>query len=114
MILTTIGATSGWKQAKVVNPSVDNLIGTKPNVLILGQVKIVSTSSTNPAGCQGDSGSAWYQPTSTTTAAFYGIHSSSTNDATANNLICGSSAFFSPTQQINSGFSSLVVTYTRP
>jgi hypothetical protein len=114
VILTNVGATSGWKQAKVVNPSIDYLVPTNPKVLTFGMVKVFSTSTTNPAGCQGDSGSPWYQPITTTSAGFYGILSSIPNDSTLNGLICGSYAYFSPIEQISLGFGASVVTYTRP
>lgn len=113
-ILSNVGATSGWKQAKVVNPSIDQVIAFKPPVMILGIVKISSISATYPAGCGGDSGSPWYLPTSTTTAAFYGVQSASTTDSIANNIPCGSIAYLSPVQQITAGFGTSVVTYTRP
>jgi hypothetical protein len=116
VILSNIGVNSGWKQAKVVNPSLDYSLSfvASPSIVVLGGVKVNSVSTTDPASCGGDSGSPWYQPTSTTTAAFYGIQSSEIADSVANNQSCGSVAFFSPTQQITAGFGTSVVTYTRP
>ena len=79
-ILTNLAPYSGWKQAKVVNTNWDLPLPVIPKVVILGTVKVFSTS-VNPSGCEGDSGSPWYQPTSATQASFYGIQSAVAADS---------------------------------
>ena len=108
-ILTNLAPYSGWKQAKVVNTNWDLPLPVIPKVVILGTVKVFSTS-VNPSGCEGDSGSPWYQPTSATQASFYGIQSAVAADSTVNGFACGLAAFFSPTEKITAGFGNSVVT----
>jgi hypothetical protein len=81
-IVSSIGATSGFRDATVVNADTDLVYGTfSPPIVIKRVVEVNRAVSTGiAAGCPGDSGGPWFQITGTSTAKFLGIYTGQNNN----------------------------------
>lgn len=82
-VLENVGASSGWKQAKVIELDKDFISiesGSGKTIYTLNQVGVQSTISGKQATCGGDSGGPWYFKNPDGSVQFVGIQSAGRND----------------------------------
>lgn len=116
--VSSIGASSGFRDATVVNADTDVVYeGYSPPRVVRRTVEVYRSSGA--AACGGDSGGPWFQVTGTNTAKFLGITSGSSSDAPSKTrhdgitVTCGYTAYFSPVAMIRAAYPNVTFTFTR-
>ncbi|WP_216329398.1 S1 family peptidase [Deinococcus aestuarii] len=116
--VSSIGASSGYREANVVSYDTDLAYeGFTPPRIIKNVVEVYKAISS--AACGGDSGGPWFQITGTNTAKFLGITSGASTDAPNKTrpdgitVSCGYRAYFSPVAQIRVAYPNTTFIFTR-
>jgi len=119
--VSSIGASSGFRDATVVNADTDVVYSGYTPPRVIRRVIEVNRSASGgvAAACGGDSGGPWFQITGTNTAKFLGITSGSSTDAPTKTrpdgltVSCGYTAYFSPVAMIRVAYPNVTFTLTR-
>ena len=115
-ILSSIGASGGYRTSTVVNSNLD-IVDSETGIVKKGTVQVSNTTGFG-AGCRGDSGGPWFQITGTMTAKFAGIAASAdtplvTRTLPSGQVQCYSNLFFSPVAQIRIAYPNRIFQFTR-
>ncbi len=119
-VLSSIGASGGYRTATVTNWNYDSVLSPTANTfqILKGTVKVSNTTNFG-AECTGDSGGPWFQITGSTTAKFAGIAAQADTPLIKRTLPdgllsqCLSNGYFSPVAQIRIAYPGRVFQFTR-